>query len=89
MKSLIMSINDLKNTIIILIISISLINVVYSYQIVKGIDLNQYESMKSVKHSLFREKDSGDRMSSSPQSVPQIIKYLKINNINFQKRRKY
>jgi len=31
---------------------------------------NKYKTDKSVKHSLFREKDSIDRMSQSSQGVP-------------------
>jgi hypothetical protein len=78
MKGLIMNIKNIKNTFMQFIIAILIINVVYSYQISKEIDINPYKSIKSIKNSLFREKDSGDRMSSSIQGVPQIIKYLKI-----------
>lgn len=31
---------------------------------------NKYKDDKLVKHSLFREKDSIDRMSASPQGIP-------------------
>ena len=59
---------NIKN-IIQVIIALSIINIVYNYQ--TGIDINPYKSIKSVKHSLFKEKDSGDRMSNSLSGVPQ------------------
>lgn len=38
---------------------------------------NPYKSNKKVKHSLFREKDSQDRMSISRQGVPEKLGKVK------------
>jgi Ca2+-binding EF-hand superfamily protein len=64
------SIINIKN-IIQVIIALSIINIVYNYQ--TGIDINPYKSIKSIKHSLFVEKDTGDRMSISQSGVPQLL----------------
>ena len=57
-----MNTKNLKKFIIQVVIAISIINIVYNYQ--TGIQINPYKSIKNVKHSLFREKDSGERMTA-------------------------
>lgn len=62
---------NFKKPIIQFIIVLSVINIVHNFH--TSVDVNPYRTMKSVKHSLFRERDSGSRMSSSPEGVPQKI----------------
>jgi hypothetical protein len=42
---------------------------------------NPYKQNRRVKHSLFREKDSQDRMSISRQGVPEKIGKIKLMKI--------
>ncbi len=54
---------------IIILSSIVFLSVVYCD--VKPPKANPYKEEKSVHHSLFREKDSIERMSAYAQSIPQ------------------
>jgi hypothetical protein len=55
----------------------SIVLVLLSFQFIKSdpspTTQNPYKSRKDIKHSLFRERDSPDRMSASHSGVPPSI----------------
>ncbi len=62
----------LKNLILSLV-CIGLFNLILSSS--DAPKVNIYKTDKSVKHSLFKEKDSIDRMSKSHEGVPEAKRY--------------
>ena len=65
-----MKINNNSNKILIIC---SIVLVIFNFQFIKSDaqpPQNPYKSIKEIKHSLFRERDTPERMSNSEEGIP-------------------